>query len=150
MKQQVNSKPMMKKPMTTTEQDSEVIVEWKYMHPMLGLYIYKNLPEPVSLSDAYRRMAMHRNSVEDIDIQIQITEMTHSIFLTNIANEEEEQPDTEKFQAKQKKYMERISVLLNSKLQHKRRAAAYWYWLQCHDEQMDAEDAAQLAEVSNG
>jgi len=136
--------------MTTTEiQKHEDIKQWKYMHPMLGLYTYKNLPEPKTLSEAHCRMMMHKNSVEDIDIQIQIAEMNHSIFMSNYMSEMED-VDAQKYDTKQKKHMDKIVILLNSKLQHKRKANAYWYWLQCHDECMEEKINNQLSEVDDG
>jgi hypothetical protein len=138
--------------MTTTEtQKLDVIKQWKYMNPMLGSFIYKNLPEPKSLSDAYRRMAMHKNSMEDIDLQIQIAEINHTLFLSNyISVDENTDVEVEKYESKQRKHLEKVSILLNSKLQHKRKSAAYWYWMQCHDEATEEKINAQLNEVSDG
>jgi hypothetical protein len=118
----------------TTPTTMDEITPWKYMHPMLSAYVYKELPEPKSLEDAHCRMVMHKNAVEDIEIQIKISQMNHSIFLDSLSTEDSEPIDPAKFEAKHKKHMEKNVVLLNSQLQHKRKAAAYWYWMQCHQD----------------
>jgi hypothetical protein len=117
----------------TNQSVNEEIQAWKYMHPMLSSYVYKELPEPTSLSDAHCRMVMHRNAVEDIEIQIKISQMNHSIFLDSLSTEDSDKIDPAKFEAKHRKHMEKNVVLLNSQLQNKRKAAAYWYWMQCHE-----------------
>ena len=132
-----------------TTKPHEEIHHWKYMHPMLGIYTYKNLSEPSNLSDAHCRMIMHRNAVEDIDIQIQIAEVNHSIFTSNYVHDYEG-IDSQKYDLKQKKHLDKIVILLNSKLQHKRKANAYWYWMQCHDSTIENQINTDVAEVLNG
>lgn len=103
---------------------------------MLSASVYRNLEEPNSLSDAHRRMVMHRNTVEDIEIQIRIAECNHSIYLTHEMDEHNDNElDPARYASKTVQHLERINVLLNTMLIHKRKAAAYWYWMQCHEEQ---------------
>lgn len=121
---------MMTLPSNSVMADEKQELTWKHVHPMLSSYTYKNLDEPKSLEEAHMRMVMHRNAVEDIEIQIKIAETHHGLFLLEGV---ENQEDHDKYVNKSSKHFHKIIVLLNSMLMHKRRAAAYWYWLQCHE-----------------
>lgn len=101
---------------------------WKHVHPMLSEYTYRNLDEPASVSEAHMRMVMHRNAVEDIEIQLKVAETHHSLYLLD---GQELQEEHDKYLSKAKKHFQKVVALLNSMLLHKRKAAAYWYWLQC-------------------
>lgn len=108
--------------------NDKFVPTWKHVHPMLSGYTYKNLDEPTSLTEAHMRMVMHRNAVEDIEIQLKVAETQHSLYLLD---GQELQDEHEKYLSKAKKHFHKVVALLNSMLMHKRKAAAYWYWLQC-------------------
>lgn len=127
MKPHLNPKPV-------HPNDASEEKRWTHVHPMLSAYTYKNLEEPKTLTEAHMRMVMHRNAVEDIEIQIKIAETNHYMFLSELNDFDESKSDEySKMASKCSKHYNKIVVLLNSMLMHKRRAAAYWYWLQCHE-----------------
>ena len=92
---------------------------WTHQHPTIPSYYYQYFDAPKDVKEACLKQKCHENSVEDIDLQLQLIETE-----LDIHDNDDVPYNKERFEQLNEKKIK----LINAKRHHSNGAKAYWYF----------------------